>query len=184
MARQLEDEGAHLLAIKDMAGLLKPLSAEVLVRELKKAVSIPIHLHTHDTAGIQAATYLKSIDAGVDIVDCALGALSGLTSQPNFNSVVAMMQGHERECPMDLASLNAYSNYWEDVREYYYPFESGMKAGSAEVYENEIPGGQYSNLKPQAIATGLGDKFETLKKNYSVANDLFGDIVKVTPPRK
>ncbi len=184
MARQLEDEGAHFLAIKDMAGLLKPLSAEVLVRELKKAVSIPIHLHTHDTAGIQAATYLKSIDAGVDIVDCALGALSGLTSQPNFNSVVAMMQGHERECEMNLPSLNAYSNYWEDVREYYYPFESGMKAGSAEVYENEIPGGQYSNLKPQAIATGLGDKFETLKKNYSVANQLFGDIVKVTPSSK
>jgi pyruvate carboxylase len=184
MARQLEDEGAHLLAIKDMAGLLKPLSAEVLVRELKKAVSIPVHLHTHDTAGIQAATYLKAIDAGVDIVDCALGALSGLTSQPNFNSVVAMMQGHERECNMNLPSLNAYSNYWEDVREYYYPFESGMKAGSAEVYENEIPGGQYSNLKPQAIATGLGDKFETLKKNYSVANQLFGDIVKVTPSSK
>ncbi|WP_338874946.1 pyruvate carboxylase [Spirosoma sp. SC4-14] len=184
LARQLEDEGAQLLAIKDMAGLLKPMAAEVLVRELKQAVNIPVHLHTHDTAGIQAATYLKAIDAGVDIVDCALGALSGLTSQPNFNSVVAMMQGHERECPVDLASLNAYSNYWEDVREYYYPFESGMKAGSAEVYDNEIPGGQYSNLKPQAIATGLGDKFETLKKNYSVANQLFGDIVKVTPSSK
>ncbi|GAB3024349.1 pyruvate carboxylase [Spirosoma pulveris] len=184
MARQLEDEGAHLLAIKDMAGLLKPLAADVLVRELKQAVSIPVHLHTHDTPGIQAASYLKAIDAGVDIVDCALGALSGLTSQPNFNSVVAMMQGHERECKTDLSSLNAYSNYWEDVREYYYPFESGMKAGSAEVYENEIPGGQYSNLKPQAIATGLGDKFETLKKNYSVANQLFGDIVKVTPSSK
>ncbi|ADB40435.1 pyruvate carboxylase [Spirosoma linguale] len=184
MARQLEDEGAHLLAIKDMAGLLKPLAADVLVRELKQVVSIPVHLHTHDTPGIQAASYLKAIDAGVDIVDCALGALSGLTSQPNFNSVVAMMQGHERECKTDLSSLNAYSNYWEDVREYYYPFESGMKAGSAEVYENEIPGGQYSNLKPQAIATGLGDKFETLKKNYSVANQLFGDIVKVTPSSK
>ena len=184
LARQLEDEGAHLLCIKDMAGLLKPLAAEVLVSELKKAVSIPVHLHTHDTPGIQAATYLKAIDAGVDIVDCALGALSGLTSQPNFNSVVAMMQGHERECPIDLPSLNAYSNYWEDVREYYYPFESGMKAGSAEVYENEIPGGQYSNLKPQAIATGLGDKFETLKKNYVIANQLFGDIVKVTPSSK
>ncbi len=95
-----------------------------------------------------------------------------------------MMQGHERDCPVDLSSLNAYSNYWEDVREYYYPFESGMKAGSAEVYENEIPGGQYSNLKPQAIATGLGDKFETLKKNYSVANQLFGNIIKVTPSSK
>lgn len=184
LARQLEDEGAHMLCIKDMAGLLKPLAAEVLVRELKQAVSIPVHLHTHDTAGIQAATYLKAIDAGVDIVDCALGALSGLTSQPNFNSVVAMMQGHERECAINLPLLNAYSNYWEDVREYYYPFESGMKAGNAEVYENEIPGGQYSNLKPQAIATGLGDKFELLKKNYVVVNQLFGDIVKVTPSSK
>ena len=184
LARQLEDEGAHMLCIKDMAGLLKPLAAEVLVRELKQAVSIPVHLHTHDTAGIQAATYLKAIDAGVDVVDCALGALSGLTSQPNFNSVVAMMQGHERECPINLPLLNAYSNYWEDVREYYYPFESGMKAGNAEVYENEIPGGQYSNLKPQAIATGLGDKFELLKRNYVVVNQLFGDIVKVTPSSK
>ncbi len=184
LARQLEDEGAHLLCIKDMAGLLKPLAATELVSELKKAVNIPIHLHTHDTAGIQAATYLTAINAGVDIVDCALGALSGLTSQPNFNSVVAMMQGHERERVTNLSSLNAYSNYWEDVREYYYPFESGMKAGSAEVYDNEIPGGQYSNLKPQAIATGLGDKFETLKQNYAVANELFGNIVKVTPSSK
>ena len=184
MARQLEDEGAHLLAIKDMAGLLKPLAAEVLVRELKQAVNIPVHLHTHDTSSIQAATYLKAVDAGVDIVDCALGALSGLTSQPNFNSVVAMLQGHERESAINLNSLNAYSNYWEDVREWYYPFESGMKAGSAEVYQNEIPGGQYSNLKPQSIALGLGDKFETLKKNYVVVNQLFGDIVKVTPSSK
>ncbi|MFD1143440.1 pyruvate carboxylase [Larkinella insperata] len=184
MARQLEDEGAHMLAIKDMAGLLKPLAAEVLVRELKKAVSIPIHLHTHDTSSIQAATYLKAVDSGVDVIDCALGALSGLTSQPNFNSVVAMLQGHERESSINLDSLNAYSNYWEDVREWYYPFESGMKAGSAEVYENEIPGGQYSNLKPQSIALGLGDKFETLKKNYSTVNQMFGDIVKVTPSSK
>ncbi|WP_138994036.1 pyruvate carboxylase [Larkinella sp. C7] len=184
MARQLEDEGAHLLAIKDMAGLLKPLAAEVLVRELKQAVNIPVHLHTHDTSSIQAATYLKAVDAGVDIVDCALGALSGLTSQPNFNSVVAMLQGHERESEINLNSLNAYSNYWEDVREWYYPFESGMKAGSAEVYQNEIPGGQYSNLKPQSIALGLGDKFETLKKNYVVVNKMFGDIVKVTPSSK
>ncbi|WP_128545307.1 pyruvate carboxylase [Larkinella soli] len=184
MARRLEDEGAHMLAIKDMAGLLKPLAAEVLVRELKQAVSVPIHLHTHDTASIQAATYLKAVDAGVDIIDCALGALSGLTSQPNFNSVAAMLKGHEREGAIDLESLNAYSNYWEDVREWYYPFESGMKAGSAEVYENEIPGGQYSNLKPQSIALGLGDKFELLKKNYSVVNTMFGDIVKVTPSSK
>ncbi|MFY7890948.1 MAG: pyruvate carboxylase [Spirosomataceae bacterium] len=184
LAKQLEDEGAHILSIKDMAGLLRPYQAELLVTELKKSLSIPIHLHTHDTASIQAATYLKSIEAGVDIVDCSLGAMSGLTAQPNFNSVVAMMQGHERECPMDLPLLNKYSNYWEDVRQMYYPFESELKAGTAEVYDNEIPGGQYTNLRGQAIALGVGDKFELMKDNYIEANKLFGDIVKVTPSSK
>ncbi|MBC7923298.1 MAG: pyruvate carboxylase subunit B, partial [Ferruginibacter sp.] len=184
LARQLEDEGAHLLAIKDMAGLLKPHAAELLIRELKKAVAIPIHLHTHDTSSIQAATYLKAIEAGVDVVDVALASMSGLTSQPNFNSLVAMLQGHERELPFDLKSLNAYANYWEDVREMYYPFESGLKAGTAEVYENEIPGGQYSNLRPQARALGLESQFEELKHNYAVVNQLFGDLIKVTPSSK
>ncbi|HEY8401792.1 MAG TPA: pyruvate carboxylase [Cytophagaceae bacterium] len=184
LARQLEDEGAHILAIKDMAGLLKPYSAEVLISELKKAVSIPIHLHTHDTSSIQAATYLKAVEAGVDVIDVAVGAMSGLTSQPNFNSLVAMLQGHEREQKIDLDKLNQYSNYWEDVREYYYPFESDLKAGTAEVYDNEIPGGQYSNLRPQAESLGLGDKFHEIKKNYAVVNKLFGDIVKVTPSSK
>jgi pyruvate carboxylase len=184
MARQLEDEGAHILAIKDMAGLLKPYAAELLVRELKKAVDIPIHLHTHDTSSVQPATYAKAIEAGVDVVDVAIGAMSGLTSQPNFNSVVAMMQGHERELPMDLQSLNEYSVYWEAIREYYYPFESGLKAGTAEVYDHEIPGGQYSNLRPQAIAMGLEHKFEIIKKNYAAVNKLFGEIVKVTPSSK
>ncbi len=184
LARQLEDLGAHMLAIKDMAGLLKPRQAGILVAELKKVVSIPVHLHTHDTSSVQAAGYLQAIEAGVDVVDVALGALSGLTSQPNFNSVVAMMQGHERENPLDLHLLNQYSTYFEDVREYYYPFESGMRAGSAEVYDNEVPGGQFSNLRQQANALGVGDKFELLKKNYIVANGLFGDIVKVTPSSK
>ncbi|MDP5141074.1 MAG: pyruvate carboxylase subunit B, partial [Spirosomaceae bacterium] len=184
MARQLEDAGAHMIAIKDMAGLLKPFTAEVLVSNLKKAVDVPIHLHTHDTSSIQAGTYLKAIESGVDIVDCAIGGLSGLTSQPNFNSVVAMMQGHERENPTDLHRLNQYSNYWEDVREIYYPFESGLKSGTAEVYDHEIPGGQYSNLRPQADSLGIGDKFDELKKNYAVVNGLLGDIVKVTPSSK
>ncbi len=184
LARQLEDEGAHILAVKDMAGLLKPKAAEVLISELKKAVSIPIHLHTHDTSSIQPATYLSAVNAGVDVIDCALGALSGLTSQPNLNSVVEMLKGHERESSLNTDSLNAYSAYWEDVREWYYPFESGMKAGSAEVYQNEIPGGQYSNLKPQSVALGLAEKFETLKRNYRVVNEIFGDIVKVTPSSK
>lgn len=184
LARQLEDEGAHMLAIKDMAGLLKPYAAQILISELKKVVGMPIHLHTHDTSSIQAATYLKAIEAGVDVVDVAISALSGLTSQPNFNSIVAMMQGHEREQPINLALLNEYSVYWEAVREYYYPFESGLKSGTAEVYEHEIPGGQYSNLRPQAVALGLEDKFETIKKNYARVNKLFGNLIKVTPSSK
>ncbi len=167
-----------------MAGLLKPYAAAELVSELKKAVDLPIHLHTHDTSSIQPATYLKAIEAGVDVVDVALASMSGLTSQPNFNSVAAFMKGHEREQPINLRSLNEYSTYFEDVREYYYPFESGLKAGTAEVYEHEIPGGQYSNLRPQAAALGLEEKFEEVKKNYAVVNDMFGHIVKVTPSSK
>ncbi|MFN8286520.1 MAG: pyruvate carboxylase [Chitinophagales bacterium] len=184
LAKQLEGEGAHLLGIKDMAGLLKPYAAEALVGELKKHIKIPIHLHTHDTSSLQAATYLKAVEAGVDAIDVALASMSGLTSQPNFNSVVAMMKGHKRETPVNLKSLNSYSNYFEVVREYYYPFESELKAGTAEVYEHEIPGGQYSNLLPQARSLGLEDKFETIKHNYEVVNQLFGDIVKVTPSSK
>jgi len=184
LARRLEDEGAHILAIKDMAGLLKPYAAEVLVSALRETVQIPIHLHTHDTASIQAATYMKAVEAGVDVIDLALASMSGLTSQPNFNSFVALMKGHDREMPVNLTSLNAFSNYWEAVRRYYYPFESELKAGTAEVYQHEIPGGQYSNLRPQARALGLEDKFELVKQNFRVANDLFGDIVKVTPSSK
>jgi len=167
-----------------MAGLLKPYAAEQLICELKKAVDLPIHLHTHDTSSIQSATYLKAVEAGVDVVDVALSSVSGLTSQPNFNSVVGMLQGHERENKMNIQSLNEYSSYWEAVREYYYPFESELKAGTAEVYKHEIPGGQYSNLRPQARGLGLEDKFEIIKQNYRHVNDLFGDIVKVTPSSK
>jgi pyruvate carboxylase len=184
LARELEDLGAHILCIKDMAGLLKPYSAELLIKELKKAVDIPIHLHTHDTSAIQSATYLKAVEAGVDIIDVAIASMSGLTSQPNFNSIVAMLKGHEREQKFNMAALNRYSSYWEDVREFYYPFESDLKAGTAEVYENEIPGGQYSNLRPQAEALGLGDKFEKVKQNYALVNKMFGDIIKVTPSSK
>lgn len=184
LAKRLEDAGAHILGIKDMAGLLKPYQAQILITELKKSIDIPIHLHTHDTSSIQPATYLKAIEAGVDIVDVCLASMSGLTSQPNFNSIVAMMEGQERECKINLPKLNEFSNYWEDVREWYYPFESELKAGTAEVYDNEIPGGQYSNLRPQARGLGLEDQFETIKKNYVVANELFGDIIKVTPSSK
>lgn len=184
MAKALEDEGAHMLAIKDMAGLLKPQAAAILVPALKEAVDLPIHLHTHDTSSMQATSYFKAIEAGVDVVDVAIASMSGLTSQPNFNSLVATLQGHERDPQIDLAKLNGYANYWEDVREYYYPFESGLKASTAEVYDHEIPGGQYSNLRPQARALGLEEQFGLVKQNYALVNKLFGDIVKVTPSSK
>ncbi len=184
LARRLEDEGAHILAIKDMAGLLKPMAAEILIGELKKFLDIPVHLHTHDTSGNQLTTYFKAIEAEVDVVDVAISSMSGLTSQPNFNSFVAMTGGHERETGTNLESLNKFANYWEVVREYYYPFESELRASTAEVYDHEIPGGQYSNLLPQARSLGLESKFEQIKKNYALVNRMFGDIVKVTPSSK
>lgn len=184
LAKDIENAGAHILGVKDMAGLLKPQAAFELISALKSEINIPIHLHTHDTSSIQAAMYLKAIEAGVDVIDVALGGLSGLTAQPNFNSLVEMLRFHERENPMDREKLAEYSNYWETVRSYYYPFESGLKAGTGEVYEHEIPGGQYSNLKGQAIALGLEDKFPEVTKMYGEVNQLFGDIVKVTPSSK
>ena len=184
LARELEDAGAHMLCIKDMAGLLKPAAAEILIPALKETVDLPIHLHTHDTSSIQAATYLSAVNAGVDVMDVALSSMSGLTSQPNFNSMIATLKGHERENPMDLQSLNEFSNYWEAVRRYYVPFETELRSGTASVYEHEIPGGQYSNLRPQARGLGLEDQFETIKKNYKEANLLLGDLIKVTPSSK
>ncbi len=184
LARRLEDEGAHIIAIKDMAGLLKPAAATELIGRLRETVEAPIHLHTHDTSSVQSATYLKAIDAGVDIVDVAISSMSGLTSQPSFNAMAAILQGHERGPDIDLTSLNEFSTYWEAIRRYYYPFETELRSGTAEVYQHEIPGGQYSNLRPQARGLGLEDKFETIKKNYRAANELFGDIVKVTPSSK
>ncbi|MBL0105108.1 MAG: pyruvate carboxylase [Bacteroidetes bacterium] len=184
LAKKLEDEGAHILAIKDMAGLLKPYAAGILVSELKKSIDIPIHLHTHDTSSIQNASYIKAIEAGVDAVDVALSSLSGLTSQPNFNVLVEALKNTPYQVNTNVDSLNAFSNYWETVREYYYPFESGLKAGTAEVYKHEIPGGQYSNLKPQAISLGLEERMDEIKKAYEDVNEMFGDIVKVTPSSK
>jgi pyruvate carboxylase len=184
LAKDLENSGAHIIAIKDMAGLLSPYAASELVGTLKDNLKIPLHLHTHDTSSIQSATYLKAIEAGVDVVDVALGGLSGLTSQPNFNSVVEMMKHHERSHDFKIDTLNQFSNYWEDVREMYYPFESGLKSGTAEVYQHEIPGGQYSNLRPQAIALGLGDRFDEVKKMYARVNTMFGNLIKVTPSSK
>ncbi|WP_027125335.1 pyruvate carboxylase [Gelidibacter mesophilus] len=184
LAKDLENAGAHMIAIKDMAGLLKPYAATELVAALKDTVKLPIHLHTHDTSSLQTATYLKAIEAGVDVVDVALGGLSGLTSQPNFNAVVEMMKGQPRAHDFDMTTLNQFSNYWEDTREFYYPFESGLKAGTAEVFQHEIPGGQYSNLRPQAIALGLGDRFDEVKRMYAKVNTMFGNLIKVTPSSK
>ncbi|HWJ92035.1 MAG TPA: pyruvate carboxylase [Flavisolibacter sp.] len=183
-AKDIENSGAHILAIKDMSGLLKPWAAFELISELKQTVKLPIHLHTHDTSSLQPATYLKAVEAGVDVIDCCIGSMSGLTSQPSLNAVVEMMRFQERDQPYNTQVLNQHANYWEAVREFYYPFESGMKASSAEVYFHEIPGGQYSNLKPQAESLGLGDKIEEIKKTYRDVNELFGDLIKVTPSSK
>ncbi|MDB0602909.1 pyruvate carboxylase [Tenacibaculum maritimum] len=184
LAKDIENAGAHILGVKDMAGLLKPQAAYELISALKSEINIPIHLHTHDTSSVQSAMYLKAIEAGVDVVDVALGGLSGLTSQPNFNSLVEMLKFDKRENPLNTDSLAEHSNYWETVRNYYYPFESGLKSGTGEVYNHEIPGGQYSNLKGQAIALGLEDKFPEVTKMYGKVNKMFGDIIKVTPSSK
>ncbi|MBT8219309.1 MAG: pyruvate carboxylase [Bacteroidia bacterium] len=184
LARELEDTGIHMIAIKDMAGLLKPRAATILVEALKEHLDCPIHLHTHDTSSIQSTTYQSAINAGVDIVDVAMSSMSGLTSQPNFNSVVSMLKGHPRERQIDFHSLNEFSEYWYEVRRMYYPFETELRSGSADVYEHEIPGGQYSNLRPQARALGLEKRFEEVKANYKVVNDMLGGIIKVTPSSK
>jgi pyruvate carboxylase len=184
LARELKSRGAHLLAIKDMAGLLRPLSAAMLVKILKDETGMAVHLHTHDTAGVQAATYLRAADAGVDIVDCAFGPMSGLTSQPNLESVVAMFDNTERDTGLDLRELHDISDYWENVRPLYAPFESGLLAGSAQVYEHEMPGGQYANLRVQARSLGLEDRWPEIKRVYAEVNQLFGNIVKVTPSSK
>jgi pyruvate carboxylase len=184
LAKELERMGAHFLAVKDMAGLLKPFAAAKLVKALKEAVGIPVHLHTHDTSGLAGATILEAARAGVDVVDAALSSLSGLTAQPNLNSLVAVLKGTEWDPALDEDGLQTLANYWETVREWYAPFESGLKSGTAEVYRHEIPGGQYSNFRPQVSGLGLLDRWEECKDMYRKVNLLFGDIVKVTPSSK
>ena len=184
MARELEAAGAHILAIKDMAGLLKPEAAYRLVSELKETSSLPIHLHTHDTSGNGIYLYAKAIEAGVDIIDTALGSMAGLTSQPSANSLYYATKGSQRKVRADIEALEKLSYYWEDVRHYYKDFESGMMSPHSEIYVHEMPGGQYSNLQQQAKAVGLGDRWEEVKRMYSRVNLLFGDIVKVTPSSK
>ena len=184
LAKELENQGAHILGIKDMAGLLKPQSAYRLISELKESVNIPIHLHTHDTSGNGIFTYAKAIEAGVDIVDVALSSMAGLTSQPSANSLYYALEGTERKPNLNIDALEQLSHYWEDVRKYYADFESGMIAPHSEIYQHEMPGGQYSNLQQQAKGVGLGDKWDEVKEMYSRVNQMFGDIVKVTPSSK
>ena len=184
LAKELERAGAQILGIKDMSGLLRPFAARRLVRALRDEVGLPIHLHTHDTPGVQAASLLLASEAGVDVVDAAFGAMSSLTSQPNLESIVAAMEHQDRETALDFDTLLAFSDYWEEVRNYYAPFESGLKASAGDVYVHEIPGGQYSNLRPQAEAVGVGDRLPELKRMYATVNEMLGDIVKVTPSSK
>jgi pyruvate carboxylase len=184
MAKELESMGAHMIAIKDMAGLLKPYAAFELVSALKAVLKIPVHLHTHDTSGGQIASLIKAADAGVDIVDVALAPYSGLTSQPNMNSLVEMMRFQARDTKLNMDALSRTADYWEVVREYYSPFESVQKASTAEVYRHEMPGGQYTNLFQQAHSMGLASRWNEICQTYADVNQLFGDIVKVTPSSK
>ncbi|MBL9128279.1 MAG: pyruvate carboxylase [Verrucomicrobiales bacterium] len=184
LAKEVARMGAHFLAIKDMAGLLRPYAAYKLVKALRDEIDLPIHLHTHDSSGINASSILRAADAGVHVADAAIASMSGSTSQPNLNSIVAALQHHPRDTQLDLAALGEYSDYWEQVREYYAPFDTAPRTGSAEVYLHEMPGGQYTNLKEQAASMGLSHHWPEIARTYAEVNQLFGDIVKVTPSSK
>ena len=184
MAKALEKAGAHILGIKDMAGVCKPRAAFELVRALKQEVGLPIHFHTHDTSGIAAASVLAAVEAGCDAVDGALDSMSGLTSQPNLGSIAAALAGHARDPKINLAGMQQLSDYWEGVRRYYAPFEADIRSGTADVYRHEMPGGQYTNLREQARSMGMADRWSEVSKAYADVNKLFGDIVKVTPSSK
>jgi pyruvate carboxylase len=184
LARELERMGAHMLAIKDMAGLCRPYAAHALVKALKAEIGIPIHFHTHDTSGVNAGAILRAADAGVDVVDVAVASMSGSTSQPNGNSIVAALQHTPRDTKLDLPTMNELSDYWEQVRGFYAPFDTAPITGTAEVYEHEMPGGQLTNLKEQAASMGLAHRWREISRTYAEVNQLFGDIVKVTPSSK
>ncbi|WP_099157958.1 pyruvate carboxylase [Virgibacillus ndiopensis] len=184
LARELEQSGAHILGIKDMAGLLKPEAAYQLISTLKETIDLPIHLHTHDTSGNGIHMYARAIDAGVDAVDVACGPMSGLTSQPSAQTLYHALEGTKRQPKVNVGSYEKLSYYWEDVRNYYQDFESGMKSPHTEIYFHEMPGGQYSNLKQQAKAVGLEDRWNEVKTMFRQVNDMFGDLVKVTPSSK
>jgi pyruvate carboxylase len=184
LAKALDKMGAHILAIKDMAGLCKPYAASALVKALRDEIGLPIHFHTHDTSGVNAASVLGAADAGIDIVDAALSSMSGMTSQPNLNSLVAALRNMPRDSGLDLDALDELSDYWAAVRELYYPFEEGLKAPASDVYRHEMPGGQFTNLRQQAKSLGLENRWHEIANAYQAANELLGDIVKVTPSSK
>ncbi|MGI5978458.1 MAG: pyruvate carboxylase [Oscillospiraceae bacterium] len=183
-AKELERRGAHMIAIKDMSGLLKPYAAKKLVSTLKNEVGVPIHLHTHDISGNQVATLLMASEAGVDIVDTAISSMSSLTSQPSLNAIVTALQGNERDTGLDPDELQKLTDYWADVRLRYEKFDKGLKAPATEIYKYEIPGGQYTNLRPQVESLGLGSRFKEVEEMYATVNQMLGDIVKVTPSSK
>jgi pyruvate carboxylase len=184
MAKELEAAGAHVLGVKDMAGLLKPRAATALISALKDAVDLPIHFHTHDTSGAAAASVLAAVDAGVDAVDAAMDAFSGSTSQPCLGSIVEALRHTERDSGIDPAEIRRISNYWEAVRGQYAAFEAGLEAPASEVYLHEMPGGQFTNLKAQARSLGLEERWHEVAQAYADVNRMFGDIVKVTPSSK
>ncbi|MGY0692259.1 pyruvate carboxylase [Virgibacillus sp. FSP13] len=184
LAKELEDSGAHILGIKDMAGLLKPEAAYQLISTLKETIDLPIHLHTHDTSGNGIHMYARAVEAGVDAVDVACGSMAGLTSQPSAQTLYHALEGTERQPKINVGSYEKLSQYWEDVRGYYQDFESGMKSPHTEVYFHEMPGGQYSNLKQQAKAVGLENRWNEVKTMFRQVNEMFGDLVKVTPSSK
>jgi pyruvate carboxylase len=183
-AKELKAAGAHVLGLKDMAGLLKPASARVLIKALKQEIGLPIHFHTHDTSGAAAATVLAACDAGVDAVDAAMDAFSGGTSQPCLGSLVEALKHTDRDTGLDIAAIRKVSDYWEAVRKQYAAFESGLQAPASEVYLHEMPGGQFTNLKAQARSLGLEERWHEVAQAYADANRMFGDIVKVTPSSK
>ncbi|AXT33561.1 pyruvate carboxylase [Phaeobacter sp. LSS9] len=184
MAKELEAAGAHILGLKDMAGLLKPAAARQLVKALKEEVGLPVHFHTHDTSGVAGATILAAADAGVDAVDAAMDAFSGGTSQPCLGSIVEALRNTDRDTGIDIAAVREISGYWEQVRAHYVAFESGLAAPASEVYLHEMPGGQFTNLKAQARSLGLEEKWSDVAQTYADVNQMFGDIVKVTPSSK
>lgn len=184
IARELQRAGVHVLGIKDMAGICRPRAAAVLVKAIKQETGLPVHFHTHDTSGISAASALAAIEAGCDAVDGALDAMSGLTSQPNLSSIAAALAGTQRDPGLNADRLHEASMYWEGVRRYYAPFESDIRAGTADVYRHEMPGGQYTNLREQARSLGIEHRWTEISRAYADVNRMFGDIVKVTPTSK